>query len=78
MSKKPSPRPSHREDACTAFPASTRKEGLYKCPRCSGVVTAGDVPGVWVTPVKGDAHDCTTWLQRLAACGLGGEDGRHC
>lgn len=56
-------------------PSALRKtrpdEGLRVCPQCHGLVVPGKQPGAWITPVRGDVHDCTAWRALLAALSEG-------
>ena len=55
------------------FTAPRPHEGLRRCPQCHGLVIAGKTPGTWLTPVRGDVHDCAKWAALLAALDTGGE-----
>jgi hypothetical protein len=47
------------------LPASRKREGLFRCDGCGGVVCKG-TRGEKVTPVLGEEHECERWKQLVA------------
>lgn len=64
------PRRRPQVEAST-WPTARPDEGLRRCPQCHGLVVPGKQPGTWITPVRGDVHDCTAWRALLAALSEG-------
>lgn len=57
--------------AASALAPTRPLEGLRACPQCHGLVVPGKEPGTWLTPVRGDVHDCTAWRALLETLNAG-------